>query len=166
MTDFRREATKSQITPWFNSSTVVFRDQKDFNTLPAANRLQSAKEIVINIYLAAMADFVVCTYSSNICRLVALLRNGTLSDVNVSSLDWPHWTIVWYRCSLAQTSSLLQIIVLSASRWCFWLWIDEWFDSAASSEEFMLRILHIVIWIVSCANRVYLRYIYILLIPF
>ena len=94
MTDFRREATKSQITPWFNSSTVVFRDQKDFNTLPAADRLQSAKEMVINIYLAAMADFVVCTYSSNICRLVALLRNGTLSDVDVTSLDWPHWTIV------------------------------------------------------------------------
>ncbi|GAV04830.1 hypothetical protein RvY_15050 [Ramazzottius varieornatus] len=94
VTNFRREVEKAQLAPWFNSSSVVFRDQKGFNSLPAADRLQSAKEMVINIYLAAMADFVVCTYSSNICRLVALLKNGTLSDLNVSSLDWPYWTMI------------------------------------------------------------------------
>ncbi|OQV23081.1 hypothetical protein BV898_03127 [Hypsibius exemplaris] len=45
-----------------------------------------SKELVISITLLSMAEHVICTFSSNVCRLAALLR-GDYSDKSMHSLD-------------------------------------------------------------------------------
>lgn len=49
-----------------------------------------SKELILSISLLAMADHLICTFSSNICRLAVLLR-GDRSANFVHSLDLPEW---------------------------------------------------------------------------
>ena len=93
---FHDEVTTGKIEPFFNAFPVFFRTQKQFNGLPERDRVLNGQEMIISIYLAALSDFFVCTYSSNICRLVALLKNTRLEDLpgSVLSLDWELWTLL------------------------------------------------------------------------
>ncbi|OQV25602.1 hypothetical protein BV898_00538 [Hypsibius exemplaris] len=51
---------------------------------------EHSKELVLSISLLAMSDHLICTFSSNVCRLAAVLR-GNHSDHFVHSLDYPKW---------------------------------------------------------------------------
>ncbi|OWA51032.1 hypothetical protein BV898_15534 [Hypsibius exemplaris] len=96
VTDFRQQVKLKAILPWSERSPVEFRHQNQFNSLPAEERLESAQEMIVSIYLAALSDFFVCTYSSNVCRLVALLKHDNIADLDkdILSLDWSNWIMV------------------------------------------------------------------------
>ncbi|OWA51033.1 hypothetical protein BV898_15535 [Hypsibius exemplaris] len=96
VTDFRQQVKLNAILPWSERSPVEFRHQNQFNSLPAEERLASAQEMIVSIYLAALSDFFVCTYSSNVCRLVALLKHDNIADLDedILSLDWSNWIMV------------------------------------------------------------------------
>ncbi|GAU89173.1 hypothetical protein RvY_01754 [Ramazzottius varieornatus] len=68
--------------------------QEKFDVLPEVQRRALAFELVASMYIGAMADFAVCTYSSNICRLIALFRGGKMNNNGVYSVDWPKWAVV------------------------------------------------------------------------
>ena len=68
--------------------------QLKFDQLPEKDRLLQTEELVVSLFVGALSDFAVCTYSSNICRLVALLRGGRMYDNGVYSVDWSNWRSV------------------------------------------------------------------------
>ena len=67
--------------------------QVAFDRLPEEDRLLQTKELVVSLFVGALSDFVICTYSSNICRLIALLRGGRMHHNGVDSVDWKNWRI-------------------------------------------------------------------------
>ena len=48
------------------------------------------QEMLLSITLLAMSDQLICTFSSNVCRLAALVR-GNLDSKSLHSLDDPMW---------------------------------------------------------------------------
>ncbi|KAK9701113.1 hypothetical protein K7432_011871 [Basidiobolus ranarum] len=64
-------------------------DQGDFSRANEEYRFRQTAELITDITLAATADEFICTYSSNIGRLVTLLRTKPLTTVH--SLDIEEW---------------------------------------------------------------------------
>ncbi|KAK9710277.1 hypothetical protein K7432_008542 [Basidiobolus ranarum] len=64
-------------------------DQNVYRETDLDNRYRLTAEIITDMTLAATADEFICTFSSNIGRLVTLLRNQPLDTVY--SLDKPDW---------------------------------------------------------------------------
>ena len=95
VTSFHEQVALGKIAPFFKHTPALFQTQKQFNALPERDRQLSGQEVLISVYLAALSDLFVCTYSSNICRLVALLRNVQFEDLSRSilSLDWDRWEV-------------------------------------------------------------------------
>ncbi|OQV24946.1 putative Alpha-(1,3)-fucosyltransferase C [Hypsibius exemplaris] len=54
----------------------------------ASDRMRNSREMVLSLTIMAMANYIMCTFSSNVCRLAALI-NGNLD--NFRSLD-QSWT--------------------------------------------------------------------------
>ncbi|OQV16353.1 hypothetical protein BV898_09498 [Hypsibius exemplaris] len=53
----------------------------------AASKRRHSRELILSLTLMAMAEQVVCTFSSNLCRLVALLH-GDLAVFHSLDSDW------------------------------------------------------------------------------
>lgn len=62
-------------------------DQDTFNRLPTEARIQAARVLMTELEILARAKYVVCTFSSNICRFVQILRKQKTDTV--LSLDSP-----------------------------------------------------------------------------
>ncbi|ORY02122.1 hypothetical protein K493DRAFT_387457 [Basidiobolus meristosporus CBS 931.73] len=62
----------------------------DFQVTSEKHQFQQTAELITDITLAATAEEFICCYSSNIARLVSLLR--TQSQDTIHSLDWEAWT--------------------------------------------------------------------------
>lgn len=92
-----------------NSSTRFFdfpilinstgKDPRDFASLSPPALLDKndknewfkhTQEMLLSITLLAMSDQLICTFSSNVCRLAALIR-GNLNPETIHSLDAPTW---------------------------------------------------------------------------
>ncbi|GAU90452.1 hypothetical protein RvY_02866-2 [Ramazzottius varieornatus] len=76
---------------WVAAQHYPEHSQEKFDALSETERLAQTTELIVSLYLAALADSVFCTYSSNVCRLIALLRGGTLDNSTVYSLDTTNW---------------------------------------------------------------------------
>ncbi|GAV01538.1 hypothetical protein RvY_12234 [Ramazzottius varieornatus] len=85
-----------QVNDSWSRSSVLDRehDQHKFNSLPLWIREEAATEMVVSMFLAALADSVVCTYVSNICTLIALLRGGEVDRNGVYSVDDSLWAML------------------------------------------------------------------------
>ncbi|OQV16290.1 hypothetical protein BV898_09598 [Hypsibius exemplaris] len=94
VTDFPTEARKLPAAIWNATAVRSLRRARDgrVDLADQVQRAMHAKEMIASMYLAALADSVICTYSSNVCRLVALLRGSGSLHGEVVSLDWPSWT--------------------------------------------------------------------------
>ena len=95
--DFQTEMEKLGKEDLFGDAEglLIHPDQFTFDTYSRERRVRHAKEMIVSIMLAAMSDYVVCTYLSNVCRLIALLRGGPLEDAEVLSLDRSYWFNLW-----------------------------------------------------------------------
>ncbi|OQV17578.1 hypothetical protein BV898_08349 [Hypsibius exemplaris] len=90
ITDFQSEVRRlgdGNAGAW-NVSRDIHVSQPGFDRFSQGQRTLHAREMIVSLFLMAMSEFVVCTYSSNVCRLVALLRGGDLKSNNILSLDW------------------------------------------------------------------------------
>ena len=76
---------------WNVSGGAAEHSQYTFDNLPVTLRRIQTTELIVSLYLAALSDLVVCTYSSNVCRLIALLRGGVIDRNRVHSVDKPNW---------------------------------------------------------------------------
>jgi hypothetical protein len=65
-------------------------DQEDFGSRPEAERLKNARDLFLSICLARHSNYFVGTFSSNIGRLIALVRHNGDLETNIS-LD-ERWT--------------------------------------------------------------------------
>ncbi|OQV20741.1 hypothetical protein BV898_05321 [Hypsibius exemplaris] len=76
ITDFQSEVARlggDNAGTW-NIPRDIHTNQAGFDWFSQDTRILHAREIIISMFLMAMSEYVVCTYSSNVCRLVALLR--------------------------------------------------------------------------------------------
>ncbi|ORX79796.1 hypothetical protein K493DRAFT_362472 [Basidiobolus meristosporus CBS 931.73] len=64
--------------------------QDDFRVSSEEHQFRQTAELITDVTLAATAEEFICTYTSNIARLVTLLRTKPLDTVH--SLDWETWT--------------------------------------------------------------------------
>ena len=80
-----------------NSYTLNYTGhvQFRFNNLPAKEKLHQTRALLCEIQMLINAEYVFCTMSSNICRLVQILRHQDPSTV--FSLD-REWFAMWHRC--------------------------------------------------------------------
>ncbi len=46
---------------------------------------------ILQLMVMAKSDQCMCTYSSNVCRVILLLRDSSMPYESVHSFDWPHW---------------------------------------------------------------------------
>ena len=77
-----------------NTERAEGNSQDKFDRLPESDRLAQATELIVSAYIGALSSFVVCTYSSNFCRLVALLKGGKIVSNDIHSLDWTEFLFV------------------------------------------------------------------------
>lgn len=74
----------------FNTNNTGYKHW-DFYNLPKEEKIGRTKDFIASLTLAALADHAICTYSSNICRLLALLMRKKSGLEIVHSLDHPVW---------------------------------------------------------------------------
>ena len=78
--------------PWHPPQPHGGYQQGGFLALSPAQRSAFTREVVLSLSLARYADYLVCTLSSNVARLAALLRFEQRLET-VVSLDDPEWYI-------------------------------------------------------------------------
>ena len=62
--------------------------QSDFNMLSGSLRENRAIDILIELEILKRAKFVVCTFSSNVCSLVQILRTADPKTMQSVDMDW------------------------------------------------------------------------------
>lgn len=84
------------VTTWPLNSSLYIKDEFEqglINRVPPVVRQAYGIGFIIELELMKLSEFVICTHSSNICRLIAQLKgwNDTVIDKKVINLD-----IEWY----------------------------------------------------------------------
>lgn len=73
----------------WDDSTMHETEEPPEGTKP----LPRTKQFIVELTLLAMADQIICTYSSNVCRIAAVLRGNHVD--NIHSMDVPAWYPWW-----------------------------------------------------------------------
>ena len=86
-------ARTSLLEPLRSLNTSGGYSHWDFPSFSKEARILRTKALIASLSLASYSDDVVCTYSSNVCRLMALLlrRKRESSLRRVHSVDWARW---------------------------------------------------------------------------
>jgi hypothetical protein len=64
-------------------------NETNFNSQPSLCKYKATIELLAELEALARTDYLICTYSSNLCRLLQVLRRHDPSSVH--SLDIPNW---------------------------------------------------------------------------
>ncbi|GAU89170.1 hypothetical protein RvY_01752 [Ramazzottius varieornatus] len=86
---------------WNASMETEEHTQIAFDQLSEEKRLMQALELVVSLYIGALSSFTVCSYSSNICKFIALLRGGKMDHNGVYSVDDPSWGTTAFQSRLS-----------------------------------------------------------------
>ena len=85
-----------QLRPNWNFLSLIKRDtdpldghvQTRFNDLPIEHKHQATYKIMAELDVLTQAKYVVCTFSSNVCRLLQTLRHAHVDTVLSLDTKW------------------------------------------------------------------------------
>jgi hypothetical protein len=68
--------------------SIYGHKQSTFNRLPSHTKLECTRHLLVELEILSRVNYVVCTFSSNICRFVQIIRNQKPDTVLSLDEEW------------------------------------------------------------------------------
>lgn len=104
---------RSRITWDENLISDSASDPGNIHRAPRAGWAWRTKQVILEITIISMSNELICTYSSNICKLAAVLRGNHTS--RIYSMDQPNWDPFWVQRLLLRLMHLRGCLRCSGS---------------------------------------------------